>query len=77
MRRWNLSLAIILSTVAEPAFADGPLPAGKPAGMRAAQTTTNGAIIISAAVLIAVAGLVVSEHPYTVPGQVSTTSTGH
>lgn len=77
MRYWRLGLAFFLPMFAEPAFADPPLPAGKPAGARAAQINTGGAFFITAAAVVAVVGLVISNHPYKVPGQSSTTSTGH
>jgi len=76
MRQCKLTLAILLFFSAGPTFAKPPLPPGKPAGVRAAQTATGIAIFVSAAVLIAVAGFAISNHPYVIPGQASTTSTG-
>lgn len=76
MRRLRLALAILLSLSADPVHAGGPLPPGKPAGMRAAELMTqSGAIFVTAAVVIAVAGLAASGHLYKIPGQASPTST--
>ena len=75
MRNWRLYLASVLCMGICPGYAQSPLPPGKPAGVRAAQTSVGSAIFVVSAAVIAVAGLAISNHPYTIPGQSSATST--
>jgi hypothetical protein len=69
--------ALVLFLLAEPVLAEAPLPPGKPAGVRAAQVSTDGLILVGTALVLLVGGLFAVAQPYRVPGQSSTTSTGH
>lgn len=51
------------------AWADPPLPAGKPAGVKQAQAISLGTIAIGALVVIAVAGYAISTRPITFPAR--------
>lgn len=75
LRRAILVIATVTLPLS-PALAGLPLPPGKPAGVKRAQHAANGAIAISALALIAIAGYVVSTHPYNLPGATASTSTG-
>lgn len=77
MRHCLLALVVSLLGAAEPVLAQPPLPAGKPAGARAAQMETSSAIFIGAAIVLLVGGLAAASFPYRIPGQTSTPSTGH
>ena len=64
--------ALLFSFSAAPATP--PLPPGKPAGIKRAQSeTVMGAIAVGALAVIAIAGYAISTHPYQLPG--STTAT--
>jgi hypothetical protein len=74
-RRTTLRLATDRFASATP-VAPHPLPAGKPAGIKRAQSeTAMSAIAIGALAVIAIAGYAVSTHPYQLPGSTSATST--
>jgi len=67
MGRITIILCLMLSVSS--ARAAGPLPAGKPAGIKRAQgETAMGAIAVGALAVIAIAGYVISTHPYQLPG---------
>ena len=65
--------SLIMSVTA--AWAEPPLPPGKPAGVKLAQQATSGAIAVGALALIAIGGFAISDRPYKIPGTVSATST--
>jgi hypothetical protein len=71
------AIVIIVSLILpfSPALAGSPLPPGKPAGVKQAQHAASGAIAVGALALIAIAGYVVSTHPYNLPGATASTST--
>lgn len=56
------------------AWADPPLPAGKPAGVKQAQAINMGMVGVGALVVIAVAGYAISTPPYHIPGTPSVTA---
>ena len=68
---------LVLTVLIGPVSAEAPLPPGKPAGVRAAQVDTDGVILVGAALVLLVGGLLAVAQPYRIPGQSSTPSTGH
>ena len=68
---------LVLALLADPVSAETTLRPGKPAGVRAAQVSTDGLILVGTALVLLVGGLFAVAQPYRVPGQSSTTSTGH
>ena len=67
--------ALVLTLLAHPVLAESPLRPGKPAGVRAAQVSTDGTIFVGTALVLLVGGLFAVAQPYRVPGQSSTPST--
>lgn len=65
----TITVIICMMLSVSPARAAGPLPAGKPAGIKRAQgETVRGAIAIGALAVIAIGGYALSTHPYRLPG---------
>ena len=66
---------LVLALLADPVSAETILRPGKPAGVRAAQVSTDGLILVGTALVLLVGGLFAVAQPYRVPGQSSTPST--
>lgn len=74
MGRRTIAIIICLMLPVSSALAAGPLPAGKPAGIKRAQSETALSIIaVGTLAVLAIGGYALSTHPYRLPG--STTAT--
>lgn len=73
-RTFTIIVCMMLS--ASSALAAGPLPPGKPAGVRRAQNENfYGAIAVGALAVIAIGGYAISARPYRIPGTAAASAT--